>query len=71
MFWVPEAPEIPGLYALPKPRRLGYIGEKGTELGSRDIHEAVRFTTCEACEQWIAEHADGPPWVAREHGVQP
>lgn len=65
--WVPEAPNFPGYYAAKQPVMLGKIGEKGTELGTRNIHDAHQFETKEACEKWITENSP-PEWKATEHG---
>lgn len=43
--WVPEAPNFPGYYAAKKPVMLGKLGEKGTELGTNNIHDAHQFDT--------------------------
>ena len=65
--WVPEAPKIPGYYAAITPVMLGKLGEKGTELGTTNIHNAHQFETKEECERWIAENSP-PAWRATEHG---
>jgi hypothetical protein len=46
---------------------LGKLGEKGTELGTTNIHDAHQFATKEECEKWIAENSP-PEWKATEHG---
>jgi hypothetical protein len=65
--WVPEAPKFPGYYAAKKPVMLGKLGEKGTELGTTNIHDAHQFETQESCETWIAENSP-PEWKATQHG---
>jgi hypothetical protein len=65
--WVPEAPMFPGYYAAKKPVLLGKLGEKGIELGTRNIHDAHQFSTKEECEAWITENPT-PEWQPTEHG---
>lgn len=54
-YWIPEAPDFPGLYAT----------NKG--LSTRNADAARKFDTKEECTEWCNMNPY-PKYVAREHG---
>lgn len=67
-FWCAEAPKFPGYYAAKEPVMHGKLGEKGTELGTYNIHDARHFATKAECDEWIIKNSP-PEWKATEHGL--
>ena len=65
-FWVPEHPRL-NLYRAREPKRTGKLGTR-IEITTASIHDAMKFSTKEQCDAWIAENPH-PMFVAREHGI--
>ncbi len=58
-FWVPEAPEHPGVYA--------YNAPNPKKNCTMDIVQAMQFKTQAECQAWCTANPV-PPFVPREHG---
>lgn len=65
-FWVPEAPDYPGLYANLSDREQGKLAA-GLAISTTDVHIARKFATKDECRVWCAANPV-PVFVPREHG---
>jgi hypothetical protein len=61
-FWLAEAPKRPGIYA----RDPAHMTVDGWPLSTRNVDEALKFETHEACAKWCAENPD-PLFAPVEH----
>jgi hypothetical protein len=61
-FWIPEAPNHPGVYA-----NSNASIEADGDRSTTDPHAALRFPDRMSCQLWCDSHPV-PPFVPQEHG---
>jgi hypothetical protein len=64
-FWVPEAPQHPGVYAIDPEKRT--MKNQNCTLS---IHEARKFSTSKECDVWCRANTE-PAFVPKQHGYCP
>jgi hypothetical protein len=68
-YWIPEAPNFPGVYAnlTGMDRSYGKIQSPHLQPSTCDIHAARKFVTLEECVQWCNMNPY-PKFEPKEHG---
>lgn len=71
-YWIPEAPEHPGLYANESGTDIkspGKIQPPGLQPSTMNAFAAKRFKTLAECQSWCDANPS-PVFVPREHGIE-
>lgn len=68
-YWIPEAPNFPGVYANLNgtDRSYGKLQNAKLQPSTCDIHSARKFVTLEECRDWCLKNP-GPRFEPKEHG---
>jgi hypothetical protein len=68
-YWIPEAPNFPGVYANLNgtDRSYGKIQNAKLQPSTYDVHSAQKFVTREECQEWCNKNPY-PVFEPKEHG---
>jgi len=68
-YWIPEAPQFPGVYANldGMDRSYGKIQNPKLQPSTVNIHHARKFLTFEECQEWCNKNPY-PKFEPKEHG---